>query len=82
MVNTLKSQKGQLVVEAVLLLALTVAIFIAVSAQFRDQQVLANILSRPWNSVSSMVQDGVWKPNELHPAHRGRWVSVRGDDPR
>ncbi len=78
--NPLHNQRGQMAVEAVLLIALSVGIFIAVSGIFRDKQYFASILSKPWTSVSSMIQDGVWSPSELHPNHRQRWVSVRGDD--
>lgn len=77
--NSVKNQRGQLAVEAVLLLALSIGIFMAVSATFREKQYFSSILSRPWQSVSSMIQNGVWNTNEMHPAHRSRWISVEGD---
>ena len=80
MVNPLRSQGGQMAVETVLLIALSVGIFIGVSTIFREKQYFAEILSKPWTSVSSMIQNGVWNSSELHPNHRSRWVSVRGEE--
>lgn len=76
------NSSGQIAVEAILIIALSVGLFMVVSSQFREKQILANIISRPWLSVSAMIQNGVWQQGELHPVHRGRWNSVRGEDPR
>jgi hypothetical protein len=73
------NQRGQLVVEMVLLLALTVAIFMAVSATFRQKEILATFISRPWVNIASMIQNGVWTPGKDHPAHFNRVISVEGD---
>lgn len=80
MVNPLRSQAGQMAVETVLLITLSVAIFIGVSTIFREKQYFANILSKPWTSIASMIQNGVWTPSELHPNDYKRWVSVRGEE--
>ncbi|MEK6555252.1 MAG: hypothetical protein AABZ31_08430 [Bdellovibrionota bacterium] len=79
MVNLAKSQRGQIAVEMVLLIALSIGIFIGISSIFREKQYFASILSKPWTAISAMIQDGVWIPGELHPNHRNRWVSVDGE---
>lgn len=75
------NQRGQMATEMILLLALIVAIFVSVSAIFRDQQYLAMFVSRPWSNIAAMIQNGVWDPSKQHPAHYDRWVSVKGDPP-
>lgn len=76
----IKSQRGQISVEIVLIIALTVAIFLGVSSIFREKQYFAQILSKPWTNISSMIQNGVWQSKYVHPAHQTRWISVKGDD--
>lgn len=75
----LKSQNGQMAVEMVLLLALLVAMFITVASIFREKEILAMFVARPWANIASMIQNGVWRPGQLHPARFERVTSVRGD---
>jgi hypothetical protein len=80
-VTRIKNQRGQLAVEMVLLLALTVAIFMAVSSIFRQKEILAMFVAKPWSNIASMIQNGVWQPGQLHPNSSERFASVRGDPP-
>lgn len=77
--EVLKSEKGQVSVETILLISLSVALFLVVSSKFRENQLFAQVLSKPWTNISSMIQNGVWAPKQMHPAHRSRWISVKGD---
>ena len=67
------NKKGQLAVEMVLLLALVVGIFVAVSATFRSEQLVARTIATPWTHLAGMIQNGVWGPREdgmtLHPLY-------------
>ena len=81
---TLKN-KGQLTVEAVLILAMLVALITVGTRALRDNQILADIVESPWNHVAGMIENGVWGPPEQgrsrHPNHITRHGSPQGDAP-
>lgn len=65
-----QNQKGQMTVEAVLLLVLFVAMFTAVHNTMNRGEFLSKIVSGPWSYVQNMISNGVWRrgnTNELHP---------------
>jgi hypothetical protein len=80
MKKTLNNQKGQTVVEGVLLLLVFVTLATIVSREFRDNQLLARMVSAPWDRLSGMIQNGVWEvpdeSNSKHPAHIDRHLST------
>ncbi len=80
MKKVVKNNKGQTVVEAVLLIAVFVLVATTVSRQFRDNQLLARVISGPWDSLSGMIQNGVWSPpsesDVSHPGHLERRLST------
>ena len=75
-----KSNKGQTVVEAVLLLALFVILATVVSRQFNENQLVAQLVSGPWDRLNGMIQNGVWAPpsesDAVHPNHLKRRLST------
>ena len=77
--------KGQSTVEMVLILSLFVTIIYIVSAQFKSNEVFANIISGPWQALSGIIQNGAWKPPDqsmgLHPNNNSRHVSLYGEAP-
>jgi hypothetical protein len=79
-----RNQKGQLIVEFVLLLALTVGIISLVTATFRQRQYMAMFVAKPWTSIRSMIQNANWDPKKAHPAsaRANRIMSVEGDSPQ
>jgi hypothetical protein len=77
--SRLKNQKGQLMVEMVLLLALSVGIITLVSAAFRQNQYMAMFVSKPWTSIRSMIQNGNWDPKKPHPSSSVRIATVEGE---
>ncbi len=82
----MKHQKGQMVVEMVLMLVLFVGVAAAVSSAFKQNQYFANLVSTPWRSLAGMIQNGVWgTPKDtmrLHPSADRRVNTVRGEDVR
>lgn len=79
-----KSNRGQMVVEAILILVIFVGISTFVSTTFRNNELIAQMVSAPWQSLSGLLQNGVWAPPQagstLHPSHHLRHVSTRGRD--
>jgi hypothetical protein len=66
----LKNQKGQMTMEAVLLLVIMVSMFTVVHRQISSRNLLSTIVRGPWEYVGGMISNGVWKAGntkEMHP---------------
>ncbi|MGZ3770631.1 MAG: hypothetical protein ACXVCP_13555 [Bdellovibrio sp.] len=76
----LPNNKGQFVIEAVLIMTVTMSLVMWGSKKFRDDKFLAKLISGPWQKVSGMIEAGVWEPpnkaRKLHPNFLGRAVSL------
>ncbi len=77
--HSVRSQKGQLVVEFVLLLSLGVGAALLVGKLLKDNQFAQNLFGRPWATLSGMVECGSWDGcrSGYHPAARSRILSYR-----
>jgi hypothetical protein len=79
MKKRLTNEKGQMTVEAVLLLVIFVAVFTVVHKAISKQEWLNKIVSGPWSYVAGMIENGVWMPAEnsktYHPNGFGRRAS-------
>lgn len=75
----LKSQKGQMTVEAVLILVILVGVFTVTQREISKRQLLSKIVSGPWSIIAGMIENGVWLPTEqgktYHPNVFGRRAS-------
>lgn len=75
----LRNRRGQMTIEAVLLLMIFVAIFTVVHRGIKGKNYLSEIVSGPWTYVQGMVQNGVWSSGDtasnLHPNVFGRRAS-------
>lgn len=75
----LRSQKGQMTVEAVLLLVIFVAFANVATRAIKEKEFLAQMVSGPWSFLQGMVQNGVWAEansgSDLHPNVYGRRAS-------
>jgi hypothetical protein len=84
MVRPLSNQQGQQVLEAILLMTVFLAMAMAMSQAFQKKQLLANMLSGPWDSVRGLTESGVWAPSAAaranHPNHIKRRNTVTGDE--
>ncbi len=70
MKSTLRNKKGQMTIEAVLLLVIMVAVFTVVHRTISEGEYLSKIVSGPWGYMQGMVANGVWKSgnsNNMHP---------------
>ncbi|MGZ3774195.1 MAG: hypothetical protein ACXVCY_11665 [Pseudobdellovibrionaceae bacterium] len=74
------NNKGQFVIEAVLLMTVTMFLLTWGTKKLRDDKFLANLISGPWEKVSGMIEAGVWesptKARPLHPNQIARSVTV------
>ncbi|WP_413576527.1 hypothetical protein ACLVWU_00630 [Bdellovibrio sp. HCB290] len=74
------NRKGQLVIEAVLLMVVMVGIFVASMNALRGSNFLAKMVTGPWDRVAGMMESGVWSPakdaRQKHPNQRNRGISI------
>lgn len=77
------SQKGQLSIEAVLIVIVLISLSLFVSREIKNRNLVGKLVSGPWKKISGMMSTGNWKdPNEamdshLHPHVNG--ISREGD---
>ncbi|MBO9667302.1 MAG: hypothetical protein J7501_10880 [Bdellovibrio sp.] len=76
----LSNQKGQFVIEAVLLMVVMLSIFIASINALKDSKYLSKLVSGPWVTVAGMIESGVWEPADAarkkHPNQFDRTLSI------
>ena len=81
MKKPLLNHRGQFVIEAVLLMVVTVGFFIWGTKQLREGKYLAKLIGGPWQKVAGMIEAGVWetpdKAKKLHPNQLARSNSVK-----
>lgn len=77
------NQKGQFVIEAVLLMVVMLSIFMASVNALKDGQYLAKLISGPWEKIAGMIESGVWDgaaaARKNHPNQLRRNVTVDPD---
>ena len=76
-------ERGQLVIEGILLMIVFTAAGLFVASQFRSRHLLADLVSGPWQMVAGMMECGSWNPPKvactMHPNLLVRHLSVGGD---
>ena len=67
----MKNQKGQMTLEAVLIVTFLVTLTVFISNQIQSRQFLQSLVERPWTFLQGMIENGVWAPTQeskqLHP---------------
>lgn len=79
--TAVQNQRGQLVVEAVLLLAVMAAVTLLVSNYIQQNDFANKLISKPWKTLSGMIECGTWTgcgPGN-HPVSHERNLSWRPD---
>lgn len=75
-----RNDKGQFVIEAVLLMIVTIGLFIWGTNQLREGKYLAKLIEGPWQQVAGMIESGVWsspeKSRQKHPNQISRSITV------
>lgn len=77
---SINNQKGQIIVEAVLLMVLMVSLAVLVSSKLREMQFAQKVVAGPWVMLNGMIECGVWTDCSqgagLHPSTRNRNISL------
>jgi hypothetical protein len=62
MKNALRNNKGQFLIENVLMMLVTIGFLIFATKELREGKYLAKLISDPWQKVAGMIESGVWEP--------------------
>ena len=76
------NKKGQMAVEAVLIMVLLASIVMMVTNGIKDNEVFIKIVSGPWETMGEMLANGVWESSDskaIHPNRLDRHLSPLGD---
>ena len=81
--NSLSNNRGQSVLEYVLITFVLIGITIAVKEALVSSGAVTDLVKKPWGRVAGMIESGVWeepaKARTQHPGHFKRHLSFRGD---
>lgn len=79
----LRSQRGQQVVEAILILVVFMGITTLVTSYFNRDEFLKKLIQTPFVNLAGMMQNGVWASRDTgaaqHPSAHPRHILVEGD---
>lgn len=79
--SLLRNQQGQFVIEAVLLMVLSIGLLTAGLRVLRDGKAISNLVDGPWDRVAGMIESGSWQEPKaaarVHPNQRSRSLSLR-----
>lgn len=54
------SQRGQILIEYVLLMVLVAGIAIGLTRKLQEAEVLASFVEKPWGAIAGMIEFGSW----------------------
>ncbi len=79
--NKVKNQKGQVLIEAVLLLTLVVGMWSVFTKFAKQKKWFDSLVNGPWQTMSGMIETGVWDPPQKskskHPNSFNRVISLK-----
>ncbi len=83
---TIANDRGQMMTEAVLIMVVLMGMTVLVAKFFKDQEVLKQLVSGPWVSLSGVLQNGVWTAADRgtisHPSGHTRHITIQGESAR
>lgn len=75
-----QNERGQFVVEAVLLMVLSIGLLTLGLRTLKDGNILGNFISGPWARVAGMIESGSWETPDVaakkHPNQIDRSLSL------
>ena len=81
----MKNKKGQMTLEAVLIMTVMVSILTVISNKANEANLLTTLVQKPWSHIRGMIEDAYWdhpsKSKTKHPNLFSRRASARGDNP-
>lgn len=79
----LRNEKGQMIIEMVLMMTVLLGAATFISSQFRETNFIAQLVSGPWKNLAGMIQNGVWAPPSegmtKHPTYSNRLNSPHAE---
>ena len=82
---SLRNQRGQFVLEGILLMVVMLACIAAVMAFFNKNNVLGDLVRGPWQALAGLLENGHWSPPQkgqiYHPNQHARHVTIIGVKP-
>ena len=79
----LRSQSGQLTIEAILIMTILTSLSIYTSRFIKSNGLVADLVEGPWKPIQGMIENGVWqsgdKAKEQHPSMKVRHSSNIGE---
>lgn len=58
--SVLRNQRGQFVVEGILLMVVLLGAMTFLTAKIRETGVVAQMVTGPWEKIAGMTENGVW----------------------
>lgn len=78
---TLQNSRGQVIIEAVLMIVFVVGLWGIFSNYAKQKKWFESLVSGPWQSMTGMIESGVWEPaakaRAKHPNSFNRAISVK-----
>lgn len=82
----LRNQGGQMITEAVLIIVLLMGFTFMIANYFKNEEVMRQLITGPWQHLAGMLQNGVWAPPAagaaIHPNGHVRHMVITGEDAR
>ena len=82
----MKNQKGQMTIEAVLIMTVMVSVLLFIRKGVERTNLLSHLVENPWSHIQGMIENAYWAPTEKsitkHPNLLGRHGSPRGEEPQ
>lgn len=74
--KTIKNQKGQFVIESVLLAVVSLGLFMFMTKQIQESQFLAKLIGEPWGYIAGMSECGVWETPDRAKSNHPNLIST------
>lgn len=78
--SLLRNERGQFVIEAVLLMVVSVSILLFGLRYLKENKIMGNLVSGPWDKTAGMIESGSWNPADeaakKHPNQIDRSLSL------
>ncbi|MCB0422137.1 MAG: hypothetical protein KDD61_14155 [Bdellovibrionales bacterium] len=80
----LRSQGGQMILEAILILVVLFGATLFIAEKLKSEEAFASVISKPWKSIAGMLENGYWEAPEAsrtrHPNKLNRHISIKAKD--
>lgn len=85
MTRIIKNNRGQNVIEMVLITVVTLIVATVIMKTIRSEQYVAKLVDGPWEIMAGMIENGVWgtpaKTKIHHPNYLRRHISFKAKKP-